>query len=44
MTDHLYNPGNLPYDSFPQGELTSFLEWAESLPVREESQDSSKSR
>ena len=44
MTDHLYNPGNLPYDSFPQGKLTNFLEWAESLPVREESQDSSKSR
>lgn len=33
MTDHLYNPNNLPYDSFPQGTLSDFLTWAESLPA-----------
>lgn len=44
MTDHLYNPDGLPYDSFPQGELAGFLEWAESLPVLEKPHDSSKSR
>lgn len=39
MTDHLYNPDSLPSGSFPQGKLSGFLEWAESLP-----QVSSKSR
>lgn len=33
MTDHLYNPNGLPYDSFPQGRLSDFLAWAGSLPV-----------
>lgn len=33
MTDHLYNPNGLPCDGFPQGSLSDFLVWAESLPV-----------
>ncbi len=33
LTEHLINYKNLSIDSFPQGTLSDFLSWAESLPT-----------